>query len=133
MNKCNFCWFFLKCLSIHPSIKVNVLVGRLSKACIMLCWQPLRKQFMVRSFLSLYVNEVTTVNNQLCNCSLETCACIVYTWAIGWRWDYISKLSHFSTLMKFGGLFMKKNSKCLMCLGTNCAWTFQRVKLELLF
>jgi hypothetical protein len=38
-----------------------------------------KEAIMVLSFLSLYVDDVTIVNNQLCSCRLETCACIVYT------------------------------------------------------
>jgi hypothetical protein len=33
-----------------------------------------------------------------------------------------------STLMKFGGLFENQFLECLMCLGANCAKTFQGVK-----
>ncbi len=34
----------------------------------------------------------------------------------------------FSTFMKFGGLFENQILECLMCLGVNCATTFQGVK-----
>ncbi len=38
------------------------------------------------------------------------------------------KIIIFSTLMKSGGLFENQTLECLMCLGTNCATTFQGVK-----
>jgi hypothetical protein len=95
-----------------------------------------KKIILDSSFLSIFVDEIITINNQSwisihCNVMIGfNCVAILFILECLVEGGNVTNIKTIivSTLMMYGGLFQNQIVKCLVCLRFDSASTFQGVR-----
>ncbi len=95
-----------------------------------------KKIILDSSFLSIFVDEIITINNQSwisihCNVMIGfNCVAILFILECLVEGGNVTNIKTIivSTLMMYGGLFQNQIVKCLVCLRFDIASTFQGVR-----